>query len=135
MSPQTTADTPASRGNSGRGGFVAAALLRYLTAHPGGALYRAEIAADTGLTEERVRTGMANLRHSDKLGAREALETVVAGQVWRWHPNKARTEPEVPEQRKPERARRIFEEVGTLKDGAIVQQDEDGNLYRAVELT
>ena len=108
---------------------VGALLLKYLTTHPGTELFRTEIATETGLTEAQVRTGMANLRRADKSGAAEALETVISGQVWRWHPNKAKAEEALA---KP--SERLYREVGKTREGDSILQADDGSLWRATEL-
>lgn len=121
------------RGSS-NGGRIAAALLKYACARPGQPLFRDEIVAETGLTPDQVRIGMANMRASNYLGAREALEIVVAGQTWVWHPNKARTE--ATEAPAPEAAptKRLFAEIGTTREGDLILQADDGTLWRATEL-
>lgn len=138
MSPQPKSQPAAAQPNSGshpgssRGGRIAATLLAYVTARPGIPIFRAEIVADTGLTHDQVRIGMANMRASDYLGAKEALEVVVAGQTWVWHPNKARAQAT---DATPAPAKRVFEELATTKGGDLIIQDADtGALFRATEL-
>lgn len=134
MSPQArTPAVPPQQDGTNRGGRVAALLLKYLTTHPGIELFRAEIAEATGLTEHQVRTNLANLRSGNKLGAHEALETVVAGQVWRWHPNKT-TGTLTPEAAPTAPSKRVFGEIGKTREGDLILQADDGSLWRAVEL-
>lgn len=132
MSPQskTIPAQPLPNGR-GTGGQIGAILLKYLVEHPGVELFRSEIVEATGLTEQQVRVGMSNLRGADKLGAREALETVISGQVWRWHPNKAQAE--LAEAKAPT-TKRVFGEVGTTREGDLILQADDSSLWRATEL-
>lgn len=136
MSPQGKGTTaPAQRDRTNQGGRVAATLLKYLTTHPGVELFRQEIAEATGLTEHQIRTNLSNLRNSDKLGAREALETVVAGQVWRWRPNKATGTLAAPApEPTPIKSERLYREIGQTREGDSILQADDGSLWRAVEL-
>ena len=113
----------------GTGGQIGAILLKYLVEHPGVELFRSEIVEATGLTEQQVRVGMSNLRSADKLGARDALETVISGQVWRWHPNKAKAE-----ETEVKAGERLYREVGKTREGDSILQADDGSLWRATEL-
>lgn len=123
--PQSDRTTPARD--------VSPRVLRYLTQHPGVSIFRADIAADLQLNEVQVRQAISNLKSKDVLGAREAIETVAAGQVWRWHPNKATGTLEEPAAA-PAATERIAREIGRTREGDSIWQADDGTLWRATEL-
>lgn len=97
-------------------------VLNYLMNHPGESLYIDDIAKATKLDTKQVLSAIGNLVHVDG----EPVETVQRGRIWRYNPNGQR------KAKAPEK--RMFEEIGPAKDGSIVIQDLDGNLYKAVEL-
>lgn len=55
------------------------------------------------------------------------IETVVSGRTWRYKPTVSKPEP-------APSAKRMFEEIGTARDGSVIIQDEQGAIYKAVEL-
>lgn len=101
-------------------------VLRELTRKTGEVVYRADIAKDTGLTENQVSSAVwALLNQSGDIS--QQIETVVRGRSWRYWPNGQ------PNQRNTPKGRRVFEEVGPAKIGVILEC-EDGTLWKAEQL-
>lgn len=115
-------------------------VLEYLMNHPGLVVYRRQIVEATGLDESQVRNAILNLRN--RTG--ENIEVVMHGASWIWRPRPgvdygmgptpAATEPTAPVSAAPAQ-RRVFEQIGTTRSGDLVIQCEQGNLYRAIELS
>ena len=74
-------------------------------------------------TEQQVQTAISNLRNRGRI----PIDVVVAGKVYRYEPGKVL--PQV-----SEKGAKLFEQVATLKNGALLLQDESGRVYRATEL-
>lgn len=81
-----------------------------------------QLTHQTGLEASKVQSNVNNLKNSKR--DHFTIETITRGQIWI-----LRDSPE-----KPTPGKRIFEEIGPTRDGAIVIQDGDGNLYKATEL-
>lgn len=77
---------------------------------------------DNLYTEHQIQTAILNLRRRGNV----PIEIPVAGKVYRYVPGKT-VQPEGPQNR-------LFEYVATLKTGALLLQDEEGKVYRAVEM-
>lgn len=97
-----------------------------------------DIMEGTGLTEMQVRNACQLLKTRPGID----LQVIIAGHVYRLVSNPNSVEDD--EMVKPaafiepiktsEPSKRVFEELGTTKDGRIVIQDADGKLYEAKEL-
>lgn len=120
----TKNDTPQVPQQRAKRNEVSGTLLEYLDKHIGNTLYRADIAKETGLSEDQVKQGMYGLYYKDTAGARtqERLQIVVAGRSWIWKGSTA------PVQKKSE-PQAIYEEVFTTEKGTIIVQGEDKSLY------
>lgn len=112
---------------------IRAALLTYLDRHVGQIVSLGDIVAATGLTPSQVQSNLSNIRNARTdtgFDMAASLSVVTAGQQWIWRP--------VPSIPKPANAtppgKRMFEEVGTTRDGAIILQCEQGKIFKAVEL-
>jgi hypothetical protein len=103
-------------------------VLEVLRKHRGTDVTIGQIMEETGFTREQVHSSVHHLITRNAL----PITAVVRGNVYRYEHSNA-GEPKVDaEQEKPER--RLFEEIGTTKNGTVVAQDQDGNLYRVVEM-
>lgn len=104
---------------------VSAGAARYLMDRPGEAVWLQDIADYVGTQERPVQSAINNMRNTpgDQVG--EALDVLVRGQCWRYMPDNS-----------PEAGtdNTLFEEVGRTKQGHLVLQDCEGNLYRAQAL-
>lgn len=99
-------------------------VMEYLVKNAGLPVFAVDIARETGLTPQQVRTAVNNIKVSDVDGAvsQERLETIVAGNQWRWHEKPVGS------------CGPMFEQVAALNDGSVLQQDEDGKLWHATEV-
>lgn len=98
-------------------------LLEYLTKRPGEVLNTADIARDIKATESQVKGAVKTL-----LGHGHDIESVSRGNAYIYRGLKQ----EIKTAKKSDK--RIFEEIGQSKSGAIVIQDAEGNLYKAEEI-
>lgn len=73
-------------------------------------------------TVAQVQTAIANLRNRNQV----PIESVVAGRVYRYTPGKKPTS---------DGSKRLFETLAVLKNGALLLEDENGAIFRAVELS
>lgn len=119
-----------------RQGSHIAMVLGLLEKYAGQNLSADEMAAILGITARQARVAVNNLRNTDRDGAATRIVTVVRGHLWRWQPDR----PEPPAETTTGsngnggRSRRLFEELAVTKSGDVIAQDEDGGLYRLVEL-
>lgn len=100
-------------------------VFEYLRTLPGKTLTLAEIADACDISSAQASTALHGLR---KAGV-GTVENPMLG-VWRFSPEFTKESPND----KPAIGKRMFDEIGAAKDGSIIIQDEDGNLYRAIEL-
>lgn len=109
-------------------------LIHYLRQHPGIEVFADEIAEALGESRKRVMSGMGNLlAGNQEKGAFAAefaqhVEKLEAG-VWRYRP--PGVEVKQRDQKEPKEGKRVFQEVGTTKEGWMVLECEDGKLARA----
>jgi hypothetical protein len=100
---------------------VAPKVLEWLHRNENIRIHLSDIVRDTGLTKEQVLNALGNLRRREGLD----IETLVRGEAYAF-----RTTPAKPNGN----GKRVFEEIGVSKDGRIIIQDVDGNLYETREL-
>lgn len=81
-----------------------------------------QLCHETGIEASKVQSNVNNLKNSKK--DHFTIETITRGQIWILRDSPEKSTP----------GKRIFEEIGPIKDGSIVIQDGDGNLFKAVEL-
>lgn len=105
-----------------RGKSTSPEVLKYIQEQQGEYVYVDTVCKDLGLERAQVQGAISNLRNRHN----QPIEVVQKGTIWRWKPNA--------ENEKSKNYKRVFEEVGATRTGAVVIQDEDGNLYKAVEL-
>lgn len=111
--------------NGKRSAGIGPAVLRYFQQHPGVTIHLPDLAKELGYPEDRIQSAVNSIRNRNTDGAGDAIDIIMAGNAWRWHPNgPARALP----------TKRMFEEIGPAKTGGIVIQDTDGNLFLAREL-
>lgn len=77
---------------------------------------------DGDFTDQQIQTAISNLRNRGKI----PIEVVVAGRVYRYTPGL--------KMEKGAEQKQLFESVAKLKNGDLLLQDENGVIYRAVEL-
>lgn len=99
-------------------------VLAVITKRPGEIIYLKDIVAATGLDEKQVQSAINNMRRDDPT-LESTIQTVARGQAWRYDPTG---------RRRKDGEKRMFEELAVTKTGALIIQDQDGNLYRAEEL-
>lgn len=106
----------------GRASGLRSQVSEYLHRRPGEEVFVTDIAKDLGLTKKQVQNCVTNAMRE---GAWPDVEIVTRGNSWRF----------IPDNRNDRKSnKRMFEEIGVTKDGSIVIQDTDGNLYRALVL-
>lgn len=92
-------------------------VIEYFTKRPGETLYVTDLASALGVDKTQVQQCITNFKLK---GEMPDLETLVRGNSWVYKPNHNKSND-----------KRLFEELGVTKSGAIVIQDSDGNLWRA----
>lgn len=95
-------------------------VLEYMKERPNVELTVTDIGHNTELTKDQVNNGIKTLKMQGTL-----IDTVKPGYSYIYRgerPTDTVTE------------KRMFEEIGTTKTGAIVIQDTSGNLYKAEEI-
>jgi len=103
--------------------FIRDKVLMAIERAKGEIVYRDTIASDLDSPPSSVANAVSGLMKTVP-----QIVPVVAGRSWRW------SEVTTKEASNPQSDRRMFEEVGESKTGAIVIQDEEGRLYRAEEI-
>lgn len=117
--------------------IIGADLLTYMDKRVGQVLHVDTISQDTKLTHKQVQNGINNLRNArgndHSLDLKASIQVVTRGSAWMYRPvTLSNAAP--PSPGKPTTSPRLFTEVGPTRDGAIIIQCEDGNLFRAEEL-
>lgn len=103
-------------------GYFRPAVMRYFEEHTGAHVYVEDIATAVKASREQVQSCISNMKRELP---EFAIETIVTGNVYRYS---GAPKPEV----KP--GKRMFEELAVTKAGDILIQDQDGAVYKAVEL-
>lgn len=98
-------------------------VLEYMTKRPGEHVYLDDMSAAASeqgktFTKRQIQTSIAN---SINTPAFAGVSIIVRGNCWVYRPQDAKD-------------KRLFEEVGVSKDGRVVIQDADGNLFIATEI-
>lgn len=107
---------------SRRGPATSYKVLNYLNANPNLNLTVEDVSKNTGLDKSQVQSAMSRLKQRGL-----NIEVVLAGNCYRYIPTSVTSNGH-------KNNRKLFEEIGTAKDGRIVIQDTDGNLYVATQL-
>lgn len=97
------------------GRYFAGEVLRYLEKNVRLNVYAGDIASDLNLTEKQVKSAVYSLK--ERKG--QPIEVVAQG-VWRYDPSAKSVS---------KTTSTLFELIGQTKQGKVVLQDEDGNLY------
>lgn len=109
---------------------VTPTVVQFFVNHPNRVWSREEVADRLGLTQTQVRDAA---RYITNKGTLTGLKVIINGTTWEYVPPVA--SPKLgPAPTPAPTHKRVFEEVGPVKGGGFVIQDEDGNLYRAEEL-
>lgn len=103
----------------------------HLSKNAGSHCHVSEMANEYHYSEKQIRQAISNKKNEDKEWASH-LRTVINGSMWMWIKN-----PLPPTTPSPEKvvAKNIYEQIGATKNGDLILQDEDGNLFRATELS
>jgi len=102
--------------------FVRADVLKYIEGGAGEIVYLKDMLNDLGIN--RASTVQAAIKKL--METIPQIEVAIPGRAWTWHQNGAIAQ--------EDSGKRLFEEIGTSKTGALIIQDADGNLYRAEAL-
>jgi hypothetical protein len=104
--------------------YVKAMVMEYLTSRPGQVVYLKDIMPDLpeGAREDSVREVFTRAMRE---GNPATIEVVIRGQAWRYLPGPPSTK---------RKGKRMFEEVGEAKSGAMILECEDGTLWKAEQL-
>lgn len=104
---------------------VSASVREYFTTHPGVEVPLSELKSAIGkqVSNSVIHNAISYLRVRGDF----PIETLAHGRIWRHRP--AATAPAAAKNDK-----RVFEELAITKTGDIIIQDEEGKVYRAVEL-
>lgn len=97
-------------------------LLEFFNKHVGEIVNVTDIAKTIEVTEKQIKGAVNTL-----LGHGHNIESVSRGTAYIYRGMKQEIKPAAV-------SRRLFEEIGVSKSGAIVIQDADGNLYKAEEI-
>jgi biotin operon repressor len=100
-------------------------VTEYLLAHKNEHVSVGEMARATGLTHKQILDTMSYLKIRNGL----PIEVIASGSVYVYRES-SQQPPTAPNGH----GKRIFEEVGTTRDGRVIVQDEEGALYAATEL-
>lgn len=87
------------------------------------------------VTDQGIQSSLSYMRHLHREGKNPVFpEQVVKGVSWKYTPadGSSPVNEKASENKKPQK--RMFEEIGVTKTGAIVAQDTEGNLYRVTEM-
>lgn len=109
-----------------RGDTVRPKILEYLEKHSDETIYLDTIAKDLNLEPIQVKRGISALAYGNVNGAKEKLQTIVAGNVWIWHSRTSNP--------KSKSISKLYEQVYTGKDGSILVESEEGTLYKLFEI-
>ena len=110
---------------------VSRRVSEYLSKVPNTVVHVGDIASDTGLTRHQVLYSLANLRARNGY----TIETRLRGESYIYRPSDTALAPSViiPQQR-TKSTPRIFEEVGSTRDGVTIVRDEEAQLYRLADI-
>lgn len=122
---------------------IRGALMEYFAKHPNEPVFLKDLVEATGLITVQVQGNISNIMRDHRLGYFDFnIERISAGQVWMYKPGTttpvstptSEERNEAPARNDFTYGKRTFEELGTTKRGSIVIQDDEGNLYTAVQL-
>ena len=103
---------------------ITAELARYFRDHVGQEVFLKDLAAEfPQYTTIQIQSNINNLNRTN---TEVRVTTLIKGQSWTYRP-KGKDAATVA-------SKRIFEEIAVTKSGAIIVQDESGNLFKATEL-
>lgn len=104
---------------------ITADLAKYFRDHVGQEVFLKDLENEfPSFTKLQIQGNINNLNRTNSA---VQVETLLKGQSWIYRPG-ANGKPGAVT------AKRMFEEVAVTKAGALIIQDESGNLYRATEL-
>jgi hypothetical protein len=101
---------------------VSASVREYFTAHPGVEVPLSELKSAIGknVSNSVIHNAISYLR----VRAEFPIETLAYGRIWRYRPAVVAKST----------GKRMFEELAVTRTGDVLIQDEEGKVYRAVEL-
>lgn len=107
-------------------------IIAYFDRHVGQIVNIEDIVAELGLELRQAQGNIANIRNSDNgpLDWKASIQVVTHGRQYLYRPVPKTTPATSPV--KP--TKRCFEEIGSVKDGSLLIQADDGTIWKAVEL-
>jgi hypothetical protein len=117
--------TNATVHRGGRKAVNSGPILKYLSDNLGLPVHTDDLIKNLGLTKDQIHSSIYNLKNRRGVD----IETIIAGEVYR-----LRGFDTAPKPAPAAVGKRLFEELGTTKQGVIVAQDQDGVLYKVEEL-
>lgn len=113
---------------------VGTKVLKYFADRPGDIVFIEDMRAALNLRDVQITSAIHHLSKRGRRNVRAIIETVNAGQSWRYlGMDDTQNVPEKQTQTRTEPLR-VFEEIGTTRDGSLIIQATDGKLYRATEM-
>lgn len=102
-------------------------LLDYFQQHPNETLSVTRIAKETGEPHKRIQSWVTSVRNRNMDLGGGRMEIVMRGRIYRYVTggDAVGSGPG---------GKRMFQEVGTTKEGDVILECEDGTLYKAAEL-
>lgn len=97
---------------------VSARFRELLERSPGTIFYLRDLVAELGMAEVAIQNTAARAVREN-----EAYKVHLSARAWVYAPNGVSS-----------KGKRMFEELAETRDGAVLIQDEHGNIYKAVEL-
>lgn len=111
-------------------------ITQYLSNREGQYCHVAEMSKELNYTYTQIRCAINSKRYEDEdWGSRIAI--ITRGSTWMWKQSNHENEASIPlNGTSNEKVKSSsFEQIGITKTGNLILQDENGNLYRASELT
>lgn len=99
-----------------------------MSSRPGKHCHIHEMAKELNYTQTQIKQAISNKRHESKEWGSH-VKTVIQGSVFSWIEKPENGVPEPKDVKK-----NLYEQIGVTKNGDLILQDEDGNLFRATEL-
>lgn len=121
---------------------IADTVLKYLEQSGGEVVYIQDVIVHTGVGRSVLQNVVRNLQKTVP-----QIVTVVGGRAWRWSKDGVEEDKHNPAEdleknkniagpkQNLKRTMRMFEEIRVLNGGAILAQDENGDLYRVTRLS
>ena len=100
-------------------------VMEHFQKHPGEIQFVGDLSKQFNVTEFQISECIAGIIRT---GSMPGLRVEARARSWSYLPQSNEAK------RQAQSAKRVFEEIGETRDGAVIIQDESGKLYRAQEL-